>query len=129
MSRAFQQLNIHAHQNRHSTSPQYVDLFACEELKAAVIYMPPGSEGEWHVHENSHELFDVVEGEGIFCIEDREFIGAPGKSVLVPAGVRHKLHNRSQQRWTVRVTFQERIYPRHIGKLIVRAIRKRLGIV
>lgn len=124
----FEQLNIHGYKNLRSTSPQYIDLFACEELRAAMLLMPPHSEGEWHVHENSHELFDVVEGEGIFFIEDHNLVGAPGKSILIPAGVRHKLHNSGDTPWIVRITFQERIYPRHIGKLIARSIRKRLGI-
>lgn len=123
----FEQLNIHGFKNTRTTTPQYVDLFECEELKAAVVIMPPGSEGEWHVHENSHELFDVVEGEGTFFVEDREFLGAPGKSVLVPAGTRHRLSNQGEANWILRITYQERIYPRHIGKLVARAIRKRLG--
>jgi mannose-6-phosphate isomerase-like protein (cupin superfamily) len=123
----FEQLNIHGYKNLRSTAPQYIDLFACEELKAAMLLMPPRSEGEWHVHENSHELFDVVEGEGTFLIQDHTVAGAPGKSILVPAGVRHKLHNPGDAPWIVRITFQERIYPRHIGKLIARSIRKRFG--
>ena len=125
----FEQLNINGYKNVRSSSPQYVSLFECEELKAAMVIMPPGSEGEWHVHENSHELFDVIEGEGTFLIEEREFTGAPGKSVLVPAGIRHKLHNHGEVPWVVRITYQERIYPRHIGKLIARSIRKRFGLV
>jgi quercetin dioxygenase-like cupin family protein len=124
----FEQLNIHGYKNLKITSTQHVRLFECEELKAELVILPPGAAGEWHSHENAHELFDVIEGEGTFCVDDRIFSGGPGKSVLVQAGVPHMIRNDGDAPWILRITYQERIYPRHIGKLIARAIRKRLGI-
>jgi hypothetical protein len=38
------------------------------------------------------------------------------------------MQNDSDQPWTVRITYQQRIYARHVGKLAGRAIRKRLGL-
>jgi quercetin dioxygenase-like cupin family protein len=124
----FEQLNIYGMVNSTSKEIQHVRLFECEELKAELVVMPPGTAGEWHSHENVHELFDVIEGEGTFLVDDRVFTGAPGKSVLVQAGVRHMLHNKGDTPWILRITYQERVYPRHIGKLIARSIRKRLGL-
>jgi mannose-6-phosphate isomerase-like protein (cupin superfamily) len=124
----FEQLNIHSYKNPNTSSPQHVHLFECEELKAELVILPPGASGDWHVHENAHELFDVIEGQGTFLAGDREFNGGPGKCVLIPAGVRHTLRNDGNTPWVLRITYQERFYPRHIGKLLGRAIRKRLGL-
>jgi mannose-6-phosphate isomerase-like protein (cupin superfamily) len=124
----FEQLNIHSFRNANSKTVQQVRLFECEELKAELVILPPGSGGEWHSHADSHELFDVLEGAGTFYVADRQFPGRSGKSVLVPAGVAHRLHNDGEDPWVLRVTYQKRIGVRHIGKLMLRSIRQQLGI-
>ena len=126
---AFEQLNVYSLANRNGPTPQRVHLFACEELKAELVVLPPSTTLEWQSYANRDELFDVLEGEGVFQIEDREFRGGPGKSVLVHAGVRHLLHNDGEKPWIVRSTLHERLSPRHIGRLIARAVRERLGMV
>lgn len=124
----FGQLNIHSYRIPGSLTIQHTPLFALEEIRADLVIMPPGGLIGWHSHENSHELFDVMDGEGTFLVAEQRFSGGPGKSVFVPAGVRHSLHNTGDRPWMLRITYQERIYPRHIGKLLRRAIRKRLGL-
>jgi mannose-6-phosphate isomerase-like protein (cupin superfamily) len=91
-----------------------------------LLVVPPGASIDRHVHENKHELFDVIEGEGILEVDGRTMSGTPGKCIFVPAGSAHSLHNNSGALWTLRITCQDRIYPRHIGKLMGRAIRKRM---
>jgi quercetin dioxygenase-like cupin family protein len=124
----FKQLNVYGMINRQSTSPQHIHLFTHEELKAELLVLPPGTSGEWHTHTHCDELFDVLEGQGTFLVEDRVFNGSPGKSVLVEAGVRHQLCNNGDVTWVVRVTCHERLYPRRVKKLVGRSIRRRLGI-
>ena len=82
-----------------------------------------------HVHEHAHELFDVIAGQGQIIVDGQELFGSPGKCVLVKAGTPHGLRNDTDQLWTVRITYQERIYARQVGKLVGRAVRKRLGLV
>jgi quercetin dioxygenase-like cupin family protein len=125
----FEQLNVYSWVNHHGREPQQVHLFHHEELKAELVVLPPGATKEWQGQANCDELFDVLAGQGTFHIEGQEFCGGPGKSVLVYAGAQHSLQNHGAEAWILRVTYHERLSPRHIGKLIARTIRKRLGIV
>ncbi len=56
-----------------------------------------------HVHENEDELFQVLEGEHVFQIGDREIHARPGDLVFAPRGVPHS---------------QRRVVPR-TGRLLV----------
>ena len=128
MIQSFGQLNLHAYQPHQPERIQTIRLFAHEELRAEMVVLPPGAHIPLHSHGNIHELFDVVAGRGVFVVDGVEFPGEPGKCVLVKAGTPHSMCNDSDERWVVRVTYQERIYARHVGMLVGRAIRKRLGL-
>lgn len=121
------QLNIFSYKNVNATEIQNVRLFTCEEMHAYLVVIPPGGVVEEHVHGSAHELFDVVEGEGTFVVDGRTFQGTTGKCVFVPAGVSHSIRNDGEAPWTLRVTYHDQVYPRHIGKLLRRALRKRFA--
>lgn len=121
------QLNALSFRNIHTRDIQLVRLFRGEELHAYLLVVPPGASIDRHIHENKHELFDVIEGEGVLEVDGRKMTGTPGKCIFVPAGCAHSLHNTSDALWTLRITCQDRVYPRHIGKLMGRAIRKRMA--
>lgn len=70
----------------------------------------------------------MVEGTGLILVGEAELRAAPGKSVFVPAGVPHGFRNDSEGRWLVRATVHERLYARSTLKLLLRAVRKRLGL-
>ncbi len=118
------QLDVYSFRNQNTNDIQNVRLFECDEMRAYLVVMPPGSTIETHVHANTNELFDVIEGEGLFTVNSRTFRGGGGRCVFVPAGVPHSIHNDSDALWTLRVTYQERVSPRHIGKLIKRSVRR-----
>jgi len=120
------QLNVFSYRNTHTRDIQLVRLFTGEEMHAYLLVVPPGAAIERHTHENKHELFDVLEGSGVIEVDGRRIAGAPGRCVFVPAGSAHSLRNDTDTLWTLRITCQDRIYPRHIGKLVGRAIRKRV---
>lgn len=120
------QLDVFSYCNPHTRDVQLVRLFSGEELHAYLLVVPPGGRIERHTHENKHELFDVLEGEGIIEVEGRRVAGTIGRCVFVPAGSAHSLHNDSNALWTLRITCQDRVYLRHVGKLMGRAIRKRV---
>ncbi|MBP8294282.1 MAG: cupin domain-containing protein [Caldilineaceae bacterium] len=120
------QLNIYSLRNPHVREAQLVRLFEGEEIHAYMLVMPPGARVEPHSHENKHEIFDVLEGSGVIEVEGRSLASGLGRCVFVPAGVSHSLQNDGAAPWTLRITCQDRVYPRHLGKLIGRAIRKRL---
>lgn len=120
------QLNVYSFRNQNTTAIQKVRLFECDEMRAYLVVMPPGAAIESHAHANMHELFDVIEGQGTFMVEGRTFQGAAGKCVFVPAGAEHSICNDSNAPWTLRVTYQERVGPRQIGKIVKRSLRRRL---
>lgn len=128
MIQSFGELNIHAYQPYRPEGVILTQLFDHEELRAELVTLPPHSAVPFHTHDHAHELFDVVSGCGQFVVDGVEFPGPAGKCVFVKAGVPHALRNDSDQTWTVRVTYQQRLYARHVGKLIGRAIRKRLRL-
>lgn len=121
------QINVYSYRNSHARDVQLVRLFAGEELHAYLLVIPPGATIDRHTHENKHELFDVLEGAGVIEVDGRHIVSAPGRCVFVPAGSAHSLRNESDTLWTLRITCQDRVYPRHIGKLMGRAVRKRLA--
>jgi mannose-6-phosphate isomerase-like protein (cupin superfamily) len=124
----FGQLNIKSYQPPHLYGVHHVNLYRHEETTADLVVLPPGALISPHRHENAHELFDVIGGQGTFIVDGRPVSGEVGKCVFIPAGIQHSMRNNGDGPWTVRVTYQQRIYPRHLGKLVGRAIRKRLGL-
>ena len=128
MIQQFGELNIHAYQPHRPEEVVLTRLFDHEELRAELVVLPPHSVLPLHSHANVHELFDVIDGQGTFLIDGIDFPGPAGKCVFVKAGTPHALRNDSDQPWTVRVTCQQRLYARHAGMLVGRAIRKRLGL-
>ena len=128
MIQSFGELNIQAYQPYQPDGVKSTRLFAHEELRADLVVLPPHTAVPLHTHDHTHELFDVVDGQGTFLVDGVEFPGAAGKCVLVKAGTPHALRNDGDERWTVRVTYQERVYARHVGRLVGRAVRKRVGL-
>jgi quercetin dioxygenase-like cupin family protein len=128
MIQSFGELNIRAYQPHQPEGDILTRLFDHEELRAELVVLPPHSAVPLHAHNHAHELFDVIDGQGVFLVDGVDFPGPAGKCVFVKAGTPHAMRNDSNQPWTVRITYQERIYARHIGMLVGRAIRKRLRL-
>ncbi len=122
------QLNIHSFKNTHALEVQTVPLFARHELQAQLVVVPPGSSIARHAHAHENELFDVIEGTGAFEVGERRFTGVPGNCVFVPAGTGHGLHNDSDTAWVLRVTYHEEVTLRHVGTILLRALRRRLHL-
>lgn len=122
------QLNIHSYKNLHSRAIQTVALYTVDELRAELVVLPPGATVQEHSHTRLHELFDVIEGEGTFQVGERSFVGGPGKCVLVTAGLPHSIHNHSDAPWVLRITYQEQLKPWDVGRLISRALRRKLKV-
>lgn len=125
---SFAQVNIHAYEPPHLYGIHRVKLFSHEETDAEMVILPAGGEIPAHRHGGVHEIFDVVAGSGRFVIDSRPVPGEAGKCVFVPAGTEHSLHNLGDEPWILRVTAQRQVYPRHLGRLLGRALRKRLRI-
>ncbi len=124
----FQQYNLDSVARFDTRRLTAVRLFEMEEMRGVMLCFEPGQEIPLHTHANEHEVFDVIHGHGAMLIGDMSVRTGPGKTVFVPAGTPHAFLNDGDERWVVRATVLQRTYPRHLGRLLGRAVRKRLGL-
>ena len=82
------QLNVYSFRNQNTDTIQNVKLFEAEEMRAYLVVMPPGSTIDTHVHANTNELFDVVEGEGQFTVTAAPSAATAANASSSPPGFR-----------------------------------------
>jgi mannose-6-phosphate isomerase-like protein (cupin superfamily) len=66
-------------------SPKVVARFNDNEVKVVKLQ----GEFTWHTHDDTDELFLVVEGSFVIKLRDREVVLGPGQLFVVPKGVEH----------------------------------------
>ncbi|AXK37162.1 cupin domain-containing protein [Streptomyces armeniacus] len=80
---------------RVTLSPRTV---GCGSGFGGVLYLAPGEFVTEHYHPYSEEFLHVVTGELTIALDGRPVTLAPGDSLLVPIGVRHRLVNEGADR-------------------------------
>lgn len=83
-----------------------------QDVIACLVSLQPGAVVPEHQHPHHAEIFDVVEGEGIFYLNGREIKMGPGMTICVPANTRHGLRAKEQP-WILRETVHNHVYARH----------------
>lgn len=63
----------------------------------------PGQEHRLHAHEGMDKVYHVLEGQGVFLLEDREEPMEAGVMLVAPEGVPHGIRNTSDARLIVMV--------------------------
>jgi mannose-6-phosphate isomerase-like protein (cupin superfamily) len=63
----------------------------------------PGQEHALHAHAGMDKMYVVVEGEGVFLLEDRELAMRNGDMLIAPEGVPHGVRNTGATRLLVLV--------------------------
>jgi quercetin dioxygenase-like cupin family protein len=106
-----------------------VPLFVSESFVGVLVCLEPGAVVPPHSHEHKDESFDVIAGEGVIVVAEREVQARPGSLVFVPANIVHSLRNTGQRQWLLRETVHERVYARTAIRLVLRALLKRLPLV
>jgi quercetin dioxygenase-like cupin family protein len=106
-----------------------VMLFVGESFIGVLVCVLPGQSVPLHRHEHKDESFDVIEGNGVILVGDKQVQARPGALVFVPAGTLHGLRNDTAQRWLLRETVHERVYARTALRLVALAILKRIPYV
>lgn len=100
---------------------QSVPFYVGQDIITCLVSLQPGAVVPPHAHEHHDEIFDVIEGEGLFILDGQEITLKPGMTICVPAQTRHSLRA-GDQPWILRETVHQRVYARQALK---RALQKR----
>lgn len=76
-------------------------LFSSERIMVGLNAFEPGQEHKLHAHEGMDKVYQVVEGEGVFVLEDRELPMSAGVMLVAPDGVPHGIRNTGSERLLV----------------------------
>jgi quercetin dioxygenase-like cupin family protein len=76
-------------------------LYESARLLVGVNAFEPGQSHQLHAHAGMDKLYYVLEGEGVFLLEDRELPMKAGDVLIAPDGVPHGVRNNSQKRLLV----------------------------
>ncbi len=76
-------------------------VFSSERIMVGLNAFEPGQEHKLHAHEGMDKVYQVVEGEGVFVLEDRELPMSAGVMLVAPEGVPHGIRNTGSERLLV----------------------------
>ena len=96
----------------HAVSPESKAVFNPEKMGKSTIFrsehvlvglnaFEPGQEHRLHTHEGMDKVYHVLEGRGLFVLEDRELEMEAGMMLVAPEGVPHGIRNTSDDRLLV----------------------------
>ena len=76
-------------------------IFRSERVLVGLNAFEPGQEHRLHTHEGMDKVYHVLEGRGLFVLEDRELEMEAGMMLVAPEGVPHGIRNTSDDRLLV----------------------------
>ena len=76
-------------------------LFESERMLVGLNSFEPGQEHKLHAHAGMDKVYQVLEGSGVFLLEDREIPMEPGVMLVAPEGVSHGIRNSGDARLVV----------------------------
>jgi mannose-6-phosphate isomerase-like protein (cupin superfamily) len=76
-------------------------LFESSRLLVGLNAFEPGQAHPLHAHAGMDKVYSVVEGEGVFLLEDRELPMRAGDLLIAPDGVPHGVRNTGKERLLV----------------------------
>lgn len=76
-------------------------IFESPRLLVGLNAFEPGQEHALHAHAGQDKVYQVIEGEGIFLLQDRELPMQPGDLLVAPEGVTHGVRNTGSTRLLV----------------------------
>lgn len=76
-------------------------LFESSRLLVGLNAFEPGQAHPLHAHAGMDKVYSVVEGEGVFLLEDRELPMRAGDLLIAPEGVPHGVRNTGKERLLV----------------------------
>lgn len=76
-------------------------LYHSEHLLVGLNAFEPGQAHRLHAHADMDKVYQVIEGQGLFLLEDRTVPMAAGVTLVAPRGVPHGIRNDSDGRLLV----------------------------
>lgn len=76
-------------------------LFESARLLVGLNAFEPGQEHQLHAHAGQDKVYQVIEGEGRFLLDDRELPMIAGDLLVAPEGVPHGVRNTGDSRLLV----------------------------
>jgi mannose-6-phosphate isomerase-like protein (cupin superfamily) len=76
-------------------------LFRSDRIMVGLNAFEPGQEHALHAHGDMDKVYHVLEGSGLFLLEDREVPMEPGIMLIAPEGVAHGIRNDGDERLLV----------------------------
>jgi mannose-6-phosphate isomerase-like protein (cupin superfamily) len=76
-------------------------IFESARLLVGLNAFEPGQSHALHAHADMDKVYSVVEGEGVFLLEDRELPMRAGDLLVAPEGVPHGVRNTGSGRLLV----------------------------
>lgn len=76
-------------------------LFESSRVLVGLNAFEPGQEHALHAHAGQDKVYHVLEGEGVFLLEDRELAMHAGDLLVAPEGVPHGVRNTGSRRLLV----------------------------
>ena len=76
-------------------------IFESERIMVGLNSFNPGQEHKLHAHAGMDKVYYVLEGSGVFMLEDREIEMEAGIMLVAPEGVPHGIRNTGSERLVV----------------------------
>lgn len=76
-------------------------LFRSDRVLVGLNAFEPGQEHRLHAHEGMDKVYHVLEGAGVFLLDDREEAMDAGTMLIAPEGVPHGIRNTGDGRLVV----------------------------
>ena len=78
-------------------------IFMSERMLVGLNAFEPGQEHALHGHKNQDKVYHVLQGKGLFLLEDKDIEMDAGAMLVAPAGVPHGVRNTGGDRLVVLV--------------------------
>lgn len=76
-------------------------IFTSDRMMVGLNSFEPGQQHKLHAHEGMDKVYQVLSGEGVFVLEDREVAMSTGIMLVAPEGVPHGIRNTGNGRLVV----------------------------
>jgi len=76
-------------------------IFRSDRMMVGLNSFEPGQEHALHAHAGMDKVYQVLVGEGVFLLEDREIEFGPGIMLVAPEGTPHGIRNTGGDRLVV----------------------------